>query len=83
MAKPKHVTYQHADTKESVTYAGPVHGMERSKKWARVSGPGYSSMLKEELVELATQRGLDPDGTVAELRQRLQEADDAALHQGS
>lgn len=42
-----------------------------------VNRPSYAAMKKEELVALAADRGLDLDGTKAELIERLEQHDGA------
>lgn len=71
------VTYRHRGG-DTVTYSAPHTILERSPLWSRVpeESASYSTLRKAELVALAETRGLDTEGTVADLRARL-EADDA------
>lgn len=75
------ITYRHKATGRESVHTAPVLGFERSSKWERVEGPAYGRMRKPELVELCEQRGLDTDGTVPVLIERL-EAYDADQAQG-
>lgn len=65
-------------------YVDPVHFEEKEEpaepgaEQLPAERPNYSRMKKEELIDLADERDLDTEGTVADLIARLEE-NDAAL----
>lgn len=74
----KNITYRHPRTGETVTHAAPVPGLE--KAWVRAEGPAYASLRKDELVALAEARGLDTEGTKADIAARLEDHDGQPVH---